>query len=345
MRNRFDHTAKQIGKAALSPSGATSVHDEISPETQHADLRHEPDPARRSERRRLGLLGRLAAVPCLLEIYGHAPNAEELRACLAKHFAFWQRRAREARAHNRQRRTRRQRPRSFAAPYLWIITAGSPRTILRELGLRSARRWPAGAYCFGGNVLRVGILVASELPRTRDTLLLRLLAAGPLLASAIEDLQRLPPRAYERAVAEHILLELQHVLAQQPSRTPEEQEFIVTMRRSWEDARTEGRTEGRMEGRTEGRTEGRIEGRTETQANAVLTVLRVRGIAVPVAARKRILAETDLQRLALWLERAAIAASLSEVLDARPPARVSRTKAASPRGRNGRQPLRAAAHR
>jgi len=324
LRNRFDRLAKQIGKAALSPSGATSAHDEISPETQHADLRHEPDPARRSARRRLGLLGRLATVPCLIEVYGHAPNAAELRACLAKHFASWQRRAREARAHNRQRRARRQPPRPFAAPYLWIITAGSPKTILRELGLRPARRWPAGAYLFGGNVLRVGIFVASELPRTRDTLLVRLMAAGPLLASALEDLKRLPARAYERAVAEHNLLELQHALVQQPSRTPEEQEFIVTIRRSWEDARMEGRTEGRMEGRT------------ETQANDVLTVLRVRGIAVPVAARKKILAEKDLQRLARWLERAAVAASLAEVLDDRPPVRSTRARSAAAKARNGR---------
>ena len=49
MRNRFDQLAKQIGKEALGPSGTTVAHDEISPETQHADLRHEPDPARAAE--------------------------------------------------------------------------------------------------------------------------------------------------------------------------------------------------------------------------------------------------------------------------------------------------------
>ena len=43
MRNRFDYLAKQIGQEALGPSGPTVAHDEISPETQHADLRHEPE--------------------------------------------------------------------------------------------------------------------------------------------------------------------------------------------------------------------------------------------------------------------------------------------------------------
>ena len=89
MRNRFDHLGKQIGQKALGPFGPTVAHDEISPETQQADLRHEPDPLRKAQRARLGLLGRIAATICLIEIYGHAPNAEEFRACLAKHIAFW----------------------------------------------------------------------------------------------------------------------------------------------------------------------------------------------------------------------------------------------------------------
>ena len=47
----------------------------------------------------------------------------------------------------------------------------------------------------------------------------------------------------------------------------------------------------------------------------MLTVLRVRGIAVPDAARERILAEKDPERLERWLEKAIVAASLAEVLD------------------------------
>jgi len=51
------------------------------------------------------------------------------------------------------------------------------------------------------------------------------------------------------------------------------------------------------------------------RAQAVLTVLRVRSIAVPDAERARILAETDPARLERWLEKAVAAASLAEVLD------------------------------
>ena len=91
----------------------------------------------------------------------------------------------------------------------------------------------------------------------------------------------------------------------------------MTMRRSWEDARAQRRAKGRIEGRAEGRIEGR--------ADAVLTVLRGRGIAVSDAARKRILAQKDLRRLERWLEKASIATSIGDVIDDRAKDRSSRT--------------------
>jgi len=289
MRNHFDHLSKQIGRGALGPSGATAVNDMINPETQYADLRHEPDPARQAERDRLGLLGRLASVACLIEVYSQAPSAEEFRACLSKHLASWQQRVRKARA-GRKKRTEPSSPEDQVAPFLWIIAAGAPTTLLTKLKLEPAPDWPAGVYLFGEDVLRVGVVVASELPRDTPTLLVRLMAAGPLLAPAIKEVAALAPDAYERAVAEPVLLELQHMLGHDSSQDPDEQEFIMAMVKSWE------------------------EGKAETRADDVLAVLRVRGIAVPDAARERILAQKDLEQLKRWLAKAAVASSIGEVL-------------------------------
>jgi hypothetical protein len=61
--------------------------------------------------------------------------------------------------------------------------------------------------------------------------------------------------------------------------------------------------------------EGKAEARAETQADAVLTVLRVRGIAVPEAARQRIVAEKDLEQLKRWHEKAITASSIAEVIE------------------------------
>jgi hypothetical protein len=301
MRNRFDHLAKQIGREALGRLGTTVIHDEISAETQHADLRHEPDPARTAERGRLGLLGKIAAALCLIEIYSRAPGASDFRACLRKHLAFWQQRARKARAHSRKRRPKRRSSASFVAPSLWIVTSGTPRAILTKLELKPAPGWPAGVYFFGADILRVGIVVANELPQDRSTVLVRLMAGGPSQRQAIEDLYALPPNAYERTVAELILLDFGRTLGKMKRRTPEEQEFMVTIQRTWEDARA------------------------EASAAAVLTVLQGRGIAVPGAVRKRILAQKDQQRLQRWLQKASVATSLEEVIDELPEHRSSGT--------------------
>jgi hypothetical protein len=291
VRNRFDQLAKQIGQEALAPSGTTVAHDEISPETQHADLRHEPDPARDAERARLGLLGRLAAVLCLIEIYGHAPDAEEVRACLSKHLAFWQDRARKA------RKKQKQEIGSFIEPFLWIVAAGCPISVLRGLKLDPAPGWPPGVY-FGPDLLRTGLVVASELPRDRSTILVRLMAAGPLLAHAIEDLAALPPVAHERAVAQQILLNLKHALGNEPSRSPEEQEFIVIMQDTWENAREIGLSQGRAEG----------------ERAMLLRQLRARFGELPPAAVARVEA-ADIPVLEQWGERVLSAKTLVDVLD------------------------------
>jgi len=329
---RLSRQADRQGGA--QPLWYNVVQDEISPETLHADLRHEPDPARKAERERLGLLGRLATFLCLIEIYGHAPNAAEFRTCLAKHIASWQRRTRD----DKKDKSKRRRPSAVVKPFLWIIAASTPTAILTKLRLEAAPGWPAGVYLFGDDILRVGIVVASELPRDRTTLLVRLMAAGPLLAQAIKDLSELPPKGHERTVAERILLGLQDSLRKQPKRNRKEQEFIVAMHKTWEEARAEARTKGL--------TEGRAKGRAEAQANAVLTALRVRGIAVSEAARKRILAQKELSRLERWLEKAIVATSFGEVIDDRAEDRSSKTRRpAAHKERSRRRSERAPAQR
>jgi hypothetical protein len=67
--------------------------------------------------------------------------------------------------------------------------------------------------------------------------------------------------------------------------------------------------------KVDGILEGEIKGRTEEAVRAVLTVLRVRGVAVPETAQERILAEKDPERLERWLEKAAVALSVAEVID------------------------------
>jgi hypothetical protein len=198
-------------------------------------------------------------------------------------------------------------PEPTAAPFLWIIVATISAPMLLELEADALPGWPAGVYVHGGDLCRVGVVVASELPRDRSTLLVRLMAAGPRLAEALADLAGLPEDAHERAVAEGVVVHLQDRLARKPRRTPQEEDLMATVFTTWKEARALGRDEGLALGRDEGRA--------AEAARAVLTALRVRGMVVPDVARERILAEKDLERLERWHERAILVASVSEVID------------------------------
>ena len=59
--------------------------------------------------------------------------------------------------------------------------------------------------------------------------------------------------------------------------------------------------------------ETRNEGRIENAAEDVVDVLRARGIAVPTAVHKRILAQKDPKQLKIWLKKAAVAESVDDL--------------------------------
>ena len=126
------------------------------------------------------------------------------------------------------------------------------------------------------------------------------MAGGAALPAALADLAALPAGGYEREVASvDDVLELRRAIGIKRDRNIEEEEFIVSTHSIADEMRNEWRREGRA----------------EEASRALLTVLRVRGIAVPDAARERILAEKDPVRLECWLERAVIADSIVQVID------------------------------
>ena len=238
MRKSFEKRERNVGKAALERSGRTAVQYEIAPDTQHAGIWHAPDPAHRAERARLGLLGRMASVHCMIELYAHEPSAEELRTSLGKHLVYWQACIDKAGAAKRRRKAsaRARSPGPAQEPFLWIVAAKFDASMLKKLNAEPMPGWPAGVYALGKDLLRVGIVVAAELPRERSTLLVRIMAAGPGLPQAIAELSALPPDAGERIVAEGGLVRLYRALAKARSRTPEEEKFVASMRRRFKRA-------------------------------------------------------------------------------------------------------------
>ena len=106
----------------------------------------------------------------LFEAFHDPPGERELRDCVRKHFTLhhvlhggaWP---------------------PVPLPPLWVLSAGRPGRALEEFGFAPLPGWEEGVQAApAGFGLR--LVVLPELPRARDTLLLRLLGAGRVVAEA-----------------------------------------------------------------------------------------------------------------------------------------------------------------
>ena len=309
MHNLADQFCKGLLRDALScasiPIPETEV--EVVAATQKIDVYAVPDPARAAERRKMGLLGELSLEPSLFEAFSDTPNVPPIRRILCKQLTWHHELERRAESAGRAAaRAAGRVPRDgpdkepgggapLMVPFPWVIviSPGRPDKVIDMYGCKQVS---AGVYeAVPG--LQMRVVVLAELPRTRETLLLRLLGAGRRLAESLADLSALPADAWEKSIATPLLVQFR--LGQGEQATNEEDAVGAAIRMGFEEYEQKLRAEGR----------------TETRAGDVLTVLRVRGIAVPDAARARILAQKDPSLLERWLEKAVVAASVAEVLD------------------------------
>ncbi|MDC0680229.1 hypothetical protein [Sorangium atrum] len=304
MHNRSDQFTKSLLRDGLSLVSAAETEVEVLAATQKIDVYSVPDPARASERAAMGLLGELSAEPSLFEPFHGTPSLRQVRQCLRKQLTWHHELERRARSAARSvapdEDTDTPPQPAVAFPALVVIGPGRPETVLDAYRCEPVQ---AGVYhAVPGLMMRVVVL--AELPRTRTTLLLRLLGSGRRLREALTDLAALPDDTWEKSVATPLLVHFRHGI-QEP--TTDEEDDVSAEIRAWF-------KEYEQKLRAEERKEGRDEGRAEEAARAVLTALRVRGIAVPDAARGRILAEKDPEILERWHERAIVAASIADVL-------------------------------
>jgi hypothetical protein len=296
--NHADQFSKNILRDALNRASVAETEVAVLAATQKIDVYVVPDPARAAARSQMGLLGWLAAEPSLFEPFHNTPNLGRVRRCLRKQLTWHgelERRARAA-AGGADDDADEDAPSSVPFPWLVVIGPGRAETVLDVYGCTAVSE---GVYeAVAG--LHTRVVVLGELPRTRDTLLLRLLGPGRLLREALADLTALPADAWERSVVTPLLLHFG--IASKAPAADEEDDVSEEIKAWYEDYERKQETL---------RTEAEAKG----EARALLAALRVRGIPVPEAARERIMAEKDPERLERWVERAVVASSLADVLD------------------------------
>ncbi|MCA9643874.1 MAG: hypothetical protein KC492_24440 [Myxococcales bacterium] len=177
------------------------------------------------------------------------------------------------------------------------MSAGRPDRVLADYGFEPAASGPRGHYVTTHVAWRLHVVVLSELPLTRDTILLRLLGPPRVRLAAIRELLALPDDAWEKKVALPWLGRLRFEVPPDPaSQSNEEREFIMETQAWFEQYQQQLRSEGRREGRDEGRREGRDAGRDEGRLLA-LTRLYARRLGRPLADAERVVLAERLERL------------------------------------------------
>jgi hypothetical protein len=304
MLNRSDQFAKNVLRDALSRACASETEVEVLAATQKIDVYSVPDPARAAELTEMGLLGELAAEPSLFEPFHGTPTLAKVRRCINKQHTWHHELSRRARAAAGSAAVDADledtaQP-AVAFPALVVISPGRPETALDAYGCQAVR---LGVYhAVWGLVLRVVVL--AELPRTRETLLLRLLGPGRLLQEALADLAALPDDTWEMTLATPLLVHFQ--LAAGNNATGPEEDMSAEIRAWFEDYKQKLRTEANAEGMKEGMREG--------ERSLLLRLLQARFGELPDAALARIEA-ADTADLERWGVRVLRAQTLDEVLD------------------------------
>lgn len=242
IRTRFDGFAKDALAATLEIASRVSLQQGVGADTQYIDAWCEPDPARAHERPRLGLLGEMTTEPCALEPYHEPPDEEELLGCVRKQLTWHHALTKKARAADPAARM-------VDLPVQWILSAGRPTKVIERFELvPMGDGWPSGFYT-AVRWLRLRLVVISELTRTPDTLLLRLLGAGATLRMAIGDLAALPPDAWEQGIIGPLLIQFKLALPADPSqRTPDEEELFMTAQEYFQQMKRDSEQAGQKVG-------------------------------------------------------------------------------------------------
>jgi hypothetical protein len=183
-RNKFDQFSKEFLEDLLSPLGTVEKSLEILGTSRLVDLYFAPASQTEAESQRLGLLGRIAATPCLLEPFRNPPTTMEVKDCLLKLLSVHadvQRRAQRDNASGSESNL----------PRLWILASSISGNLAERFAATLHPSWPPGIYWLG-EALCTAIVAINQLPQTEDTLWLRLLGKGSTQEQAIAEVLALP---------------------------------------------------------------------------------------------------------------------------------------------------------
>ncbi|MDB9421226.1 DUF4351 domain-containing protein [Microcystis aeruginosa CS-563/04] len=230
----WDKFSKDYLETFLSSSGDVKTSLDVTAETQEIDVYFRPtSPEIPPE---LGLLGKLAQTPCLLEPYRNPVTIEGIIACLSKLLTVREQLQREAHRHQQPLLAEN-------IPRLWILTPTASQRIITAFSALNNPDWGEGIY-FLPPALTTALIVLHQLPETPETLWLRLLGRGGTRTRAIDELEALSPSHPFKSASLKLLYNLSRNLQALPKRTQEERKFIMHLAPLYEQDREKAIQQG-----------------------------------------------------------------------------------------------------
>ena len=242
MHARFDQLGKNVLRDFFVLFGIAQPGAEVpATDAQEIDLWLIPDPARAHLRAAAasGVIAEMAAEPAMLELFIQALGDRAFHDCLRKRYQW---------RHVLEHRDAK----PWSLPAVWMTSAGRPDGVIEAYGFAVSEGGPAGHYVLDEAAWRIHLLVVPELPRTRETILLRLLGQSRERLGAIADLIALPEGAWEKVVALPWLARLRFEVPPSPvEQSDEERDFIMETQEWFEQYKGGLRSEGFDKGRTQ----------------------------------------------------------------------------------------------
>ncbi len=244
-----DQFAKQYLKELLTPFGNVETSRDIAGEVRQIDVFFAPKAEPDVEPTALGILGQIAAKPAVLEPFRSPVQTGEIRSCLGKLFDVHAEYERVAARDN-------SRIVEADLPQLWILSPTVSDIMLAGFrALAEPENWVNGIYFLGGS-LKAAIIAIHQLPRTPETLWLRVLGKGNVQKQAIAELRELPSDNFFRLSALELLYNLRTILEVRQDIDREDRELIMELSPLYlqrlEDATQRGIQQGIQEGIQEG---------------------------------------------------------------------------------------------
>jgi hypothetical protein len=239
----YDEFTKGFLETLLSPFGKVDPAYKIAAEVREVDVYFIPS-INNLDRTDLGLLGKCATAPVVIEPFRNSVSVPQIRACMSKLYDL------HADIYRAAKRDKQLEPKDEVLPTLWILTPTLSDNLLTSLGAALDANRGEGVYLLP-SAQKTGIVVIHRLPRTPETLWFRILGKEGVQRQAIEEVGQLPVGHPYRQNTLELLSNLKVTLEARTIIQPEDRDLIMQLSPLYLEQIQAAKQEGKQEDRQE----------------------------------------------------------------------------------------------